>query len=184
MCEKWINEYVVVDLETTGLDIQRDEIIEIAAVKVKRGLVVDTFQTLVRCDKAIPAEVSSLTGITEAMLSEQPDIWDVLPGFSDFVGETNLVAHNAAFDRAFLHKYWPDERQWLDTLILSQIVFPCLPTYSLANLTASLNIPNAPAHRALSLSLIHISMCIRDRARGYRVRCYSVDPPLCRAGCW
>ena len=153
MCEKWINEYVVVDLETTGLDIQRDEIIEIAAVKVKRGLVVDTFQTLVRCDTAIPAEVSSLTGITEVMLSEQPDIWDVLPGFSDFVGETNLVAHNAAFDRAFLHKYWPDERQWLDTLILSQIVFPCLPTYSLANLTASLNIPNAQAHRALSDAL-------------------------------
>ena len=60
------------------------------------------------------------------------------------------MAHNAAFDRAFLHKYWPDERQWLDTLILSQIVFPCLPTYSLANLTASLNIPNAQAHRALS----------------------------------
>ena len=165
MCEKWNNDYVVVDLETTGLDMQKDEIIEIAAVRVKRGLVVDTFQTLVRCERPLSAEISALTGITEDMLSSQPDIWSVLPDFTAFVGESNLVAHNAAFDSAFLHKYWPDERQWLDTLILAQIAFPCLPAYSLANLTASLNITNDQAHRALSDALATAEVFIQIEKR-------------------
>ncbi|MBQ6808623.1 MAG: DEAD/DEAH box helicase [Firmicutes bacterium] len=144
------NEYVVVDLETTGLDIEKDEIIEIAAVRVRRGLLMDEFQTLVSCPRHITEEIASLTGIDDSMLEGQPSIYEVLPDFADFVGDAILVAHNAAFDSQFLQKYWPDERPWLDTLTLTQIAFPCMPAYSLANLTASLDIANDQAHRALS----------------------------------
>lgn len=150
MSEKRSNEYVVVDLETTGLDINQDEIIEIAAVRVKRGILMDEFQTLVRCDCFITEEIQTLTGINNEMLRDAPSIYDILPAFADFVGDGVLVAHNASFDSQFLQKYWPDERIWLDTLTLCQIAFPCQPAYSLAGLTLALGVENDQAHRALS----------------------------------
>ena len=145
-----MNEYVVLDLETTGLDIDRDEIIEIAAVRVRRGILMDEFQTLVRCAKPISAEITALTGIDNEMLLGQPGIYEILPELSDFIGDAVLVAHNAAFDSQFLQKYWPDDRVWLDTLTMTQIAFPCLPSYALSSLTTSLGVENDQAHRALS----------------------------------
>ncbi len=143
-------EFVVVDLETTGLNAEDDEIIEIAGVKLQRGILTEEFHSLVQCKKSIPKEVSVLTGIDNAMLVDAPRLEDVLADFSAFVGDAELVAHNANFDRTFLIKYWPDERLWLDTLTLSQIVFPTESSYSLTSLTASLAITNETAHRALS----------------------------------
>lgn len=146
-------EYVIVDLETTGLDIPSEEIIEIAAVKVRRGLIVDQFSTLVACEKPIPCEIEELVGITDAMLVGQPSLAEAVTAFADFSAGAELVAHNAAFDEAFLHKYWPDERKWLDTLTLAQIAFPCAGSYSLVNLSAMLSISHDQAHRALSDAL-------------------------------
>ncbi|MDO4731959.1 MAG: exonuclease domain-containing protein [Bacillota bacterium] len=145
-----MNEYVVVDLETTGLDIEKDEIIEIAAVRVRRGLLMDEFHSLVRCSRPLTEEITALTGIDSSMLEGQPSMYALLPDFAEFVGDAVPVAHNASFDSQFLQKYWQDERPWLDTLTLTQIAFPCLPAYSLANLCNSLQIGNEQAHRALS----------------------------------
>lgn len=142
--------YVVIDLETTGLDQLNDEIIEVAAVKIKRGLIIDEFSSLVRPNKAISDESSYLTGITNEMVADQPDINQLIPQISSFVGDSEIIAHNAEFDRGFLTRYWPDQRQWIDSLTLAQIVYPCQPSYSLAWLSQYLQIDNSKAHRALS----------------------------------
>lgn len=154
-------EYVVVDLETTGLDPLRDEIIEIAAVRVRRGLIVERFSTLVACDQQLSPEIVALTGISQEMLAGQPQLEAVLPEFADFVAEAELIAHNAEFDAAFLHQHWPDQRPWLDSLTLAQIVYPTAPSFSLANLTARLGIDNDQAHRALSDALATAELFIR-----------------------
>jgi len=143
-------DYVIIDLETTGLDLNRDEIIEIAGVKVSRGAVVEEFSTFVSCSRPLSAEISDLTGITNEMLIGQPTIEEILDDFTDFVKGCELVAHNAEFDSSFLHKYWPDERVWLDTIVLAQIAFPTEPSYSMTNLVVSLGIENKQAHRAIS----------------------------------
>ena len=127
-------EYVVIDLETTGLDILNESIIEIAAVKVRRGLIVDSFSTLVACDTPLRPEIEALTGITSEMLAGQPELIEVLPELTEFIGEADIAAHNAEFDSSFLHRFWADGRQWLDTITLAQIAWPCFPSYSLANL--------------------------------------------------
>ncbi|MCR5373639.1 MAG: hypothetical protein K6E41_09275 [Solobacterium sp.] len=145
--------FVVIDLETTGLDQLKDEIIEIAAVKIKRGLVIDEFSSLVNIDKKISAEISALTGITNDMLADQPRLNELIPALADFIGSADIAAHNAAFDRGFLTRSWPDQRQWIDTLTLAQIVYPCEPSHSLAWLTQAFGIENPNAHRAMSDAL-------------------------------
>lgn len=142
-------EYVVIDLETTGLDIMNESIIEIAAVKVRRGLVMDSFSTLVACSTPIRPEIEALTGISTEMLAGQPELSEVLPMLEEFVGDADIAAHNAEFDSSFLHRFWADDRQWLDTITLAQIAWPCFPSYSLANLCLYLDIDNESAHRAL-----------------------------------
>ncbi len=154
-------EYVIVDLETTGLDPVQDEIIEIAGVKVRRGLIVDQFSALVDPGLPVSGEIQALTGISNEMLAGQPAIQDIMPEFAAFVGEAELAAHNAPFDSAFLHKYWPDSRAWLDTLTLAQILWPLSPSYSLANLVNQLDIENNSAHRALSDALATAELFIR-----------------------
>ncbi|MBQ6536689.1 MAG: 3'-5' exonuclease, partial [Firmicutes bacterium] len=142
-------EYVVIDLETTGLDIMNESIIEIAAVKVRRGLIVDSFSTLVACDTPLRPEIEALTGITTEMLQGQPELNEILPELTEFIGDADIAAHNAEFDSGFLHRFWADSRQWLDTITLAQIAWPCFPSYSLANLCIYLDIDNESAHRAL-----------------------------------
>ena len=155
------NTYVVIDLETTGLDNSYDKIIEVAAVKIKRGLIIDEFSSLVAIDTQLSEEVSSLTGITDEMLVGHPQIEAVIPALAEFIGEADIIAHNAEFDRSFLVRHWPDERSWIDSITLAQIVFPCEPSYSLAWLTKALNIDNNNAHRALSDALATAELFIR-----------------------
>ena len=147
------NTYVVIDLETTGLDNTYDKIIEVAAVKIRRGLIVEEFSSLIAIDTPLTEEISSLTGITDEMLENQPRIEAVIPTLAEFIGEADIIAHNADFDRSFLVRHWPDERSWIDSITLAQIVFPCEPSYSLAWLTKALDIDNNNAHRALSDAL-------------------------------
>lgn len=96
--------FVVFDLETTGLKFDRHEIIEIAAIRYKKGKNQhDTFQSLVKSKKAVPQKITDLTGITQAMLeSKGAPISEVLDGFAAFVGDLRLVTFNAEFDMAFL----------------------------------------------------------------------------------
>ncbi len=94
--------FVVLDLETTGLAATRDRITEIGAVKVRGGEVLGELQTFVHPEQPIPATITAVTGITDAMVRDAPPIAAVLPTLHRFLANTVLVAHNAAFDVGFL----------------------------------------------------------------------------------
>ena len=99
--------FVVVDLETTGGSPDSAEITEIGAVKIRGGVVIGEFQTLVNPGSEIPPFITVLTGITDAMVHEAPKIDEVLPSFFEFLGSassTFLVAHNAPFDISLLRR--------------------------------------------------------------------------------
>ncbi len=158
-----MSEFVVIDLETTGLDPEQDKIIEVAAVKIRRGLIVDQYTSLIDCGFPISDFVSDLTGITNEMLQNQPHIEDIIPSLEEFIGEAVICAHNAEFDSAFLHKTWDDPREWLDTITLAQIAYPCCASYSLAWLTGMLAIENTSAHRALADALATAELLIQAK---------------------
>ncbi|MDO4581066.1 MAG: helicase C-terminal domain-containing protein [Bacillota bacterium] len=142
-------DIVIIDIETSGLDAEREQIIELAAVKVRRGLIVDSFSSLVACERCLSEEIVALTGISEEMLIGQPAVEEVIARLEQFVGDAAIGAHNAGFDRGFVQRAWADQRPWLDTITLAQIVYPCSSSYSLAWLCDSLGIDNRSAHRAL-----------------------------------
>ena len=99
-------EYVAFDLETTGLSAQTDVIIEIGAVIYRDGEIFDRFQSFVNPHQRLTQKIIDLTGITDDMLKDAPDIEDVLPKFLEFCGERPLAAHNADFDVGFVLAAW------------------------------------------------------------------------------
>lgn len=109
----WCNNYsvpcyIAYDLETTGLNAETCEIIEIAAVKVEYHQVVDTFQELVKPKKKIPQRITDITGITNEMVENCRSIEEVLPDFIKFIEKYPMVAHNADFDYSFIKKHYMD----------------------------------------------------------------------------
>ena len=151
-----LNEYIVLDLETTGLSKRRHRITEIAAVKVKGNKIVDEFQTLVNPRCPIPGFITKLTGITDDMVINAPTIDKILPSFLDFIGQSPLVAHNATFDYGFIshnaenHLNFSLENQKLCTRKLANRLLPDLPSKKLSNLCEHFNIQNIQAHRAMA----------------------------------
>ena len=143
-------EYVIIDIETTGLNPNRDAIIEVAAVKLRHGLVVDELCSLIQPQRPVPAEITALTGIDDAMLAGCPTMEEFRFVLNAFLGQAVPVAHNAPFDSSFLSPYLESEADWLDTLALAQIAFPCQTSYALGNLAEDLQIPGEGAHRALA----------------------------------
>lgn len=147
-------EYVVVDIETTGTDVTSDKITEIGAVRVKDGIIVETFQTLIDPEVLLTKKIIELTGITDEMLVGQPKIHEVYPDFIKFLGDSVFVAHNADFDYRFLKNAGKDlgyylENEYEDTLIISRKVLPFLPNHKLNTVCAHFNI-EFRHHRALS----------------------------------
>jgi len=153
--------FVVVDLETTGgSPLQGCAITEIGAVKVRGGEVLGEFKTFVNPNKPIPAFITALTGITDAMVLPAPTIAEVLPAFFEFAGaatETVLVAHNAKFDVSFLKaaasqlKYrWPNYKT-LDTVALAKRALASdeVPNRKLSTLSQFFKTEVKPTHRAL-----------------------------------
>ena len=144
-------EWIIVDLETTGLNPKRDKIIEIGAVLLNEKGERRTFQTLIDPEIPLTTNISELTGITDEMLIGQPIIDEVIDDFLDFMGDAVPVAHNASFDGAFLEPFvgYPKEA-WLDTITLSKMAFPMLESYSLVNLVEYFGIETPAHHRALA----------------------------------
>ena len=146
-------EYVAFDLETTGLSSQKDEIIEIGAVRMQGGKELERFQTFVNPRRRLEQKIVELTGITDAMLADAPNIETVLPEFLEFVGDRVLVAHNADFDTGFIREAC--RKQGLsygftsvDTLILSQNLLPHLNKFKLDVVSNALSLPDFNHHRA------------------------------------
>ncbi len=153
--------FVVVDLETTGGSHRESAITEIGAVKIKGGEIIGEFQTLVNPESPIPAFITVLTGITDAMVIEAPTIGEALFSFLEFVGSSNetvLIAHNAPFDVGFLRAAaekcgvsWPSF-QVIDTAKIARYVVTRdeAPNCKLATLAQFFGAQTNPDHRALS----------------------------------
>ena len=146
--------YVVFDLETTGFSAIKDKIIEIGAVKVVNGEIVDSFSTFVNPKRPIPFEITQLTSITDEMVMEYEDIETILPKFLEFVGDAVLVAHNAGFDVGFIEqncRYQDIEPHFVsvDTVALARVLMPTLSKYKLNVVAKALNISLENHHRAV-----------------------------------
>lgn len=146
--------YVVVDLETTGSISSWNRITEIGAVKVKNGVVIDRYQTLINPERSIPFNIQQLTGITNEMVKDAPLFPEVAEAFKEFVQGSILVAHNAGFDYGFLQ----NEYQRLEeTFIMPYICtkswmrkhYPGLEAYGLKSLCQNFSIGLTQHHRAL-----------------------------------
>ena len=146
--EKKINDftYVVFDFETTGLDSHRDEIIEIGAVKIKNGKIIEKFSNFVCPEQSIPLKITELTGINQEMVKDAPDINDIIDKFVEFIGDAVLTAHNSSFDYGFLKSILKRtgrpklKNPVLDTLSLSRALYPQLKNHKLNTLCEKFNI--------------------------------------------
>lgn len=148
--------YTVVDLETTGLDPQWNDIIEFGAMRVVNGEVVEKYARLVNPGYEIDEFITELTGITNDMLSTAPGIEEVLPGFLAFVGDSIIVGHNVNFDVNFIFDNCtgvlkkPFTNDFIDTMRLSRRLFPEERHHRLCDLVERFGIGDAVEHRALS----------------------------------
>ena len=152
-------EYVAFDLETTGLYARRDRIIEIGAVRMRGGKEIDRFQSFVNPGMRLEKRTTELTGITDEMLRDAPELAQVLPQFLDFVGGRVLVAHNADFDTTFVRHACkkldlPYNFTSVDTLTISQNILPNLHRYSLDMVAKHFELMDFNHHRAGDDALI------------------------------
>ncbi|MBO4299451.1 MAG: PHP domain-containing protein, partial [Clostridia bacterium] len=146
--------YVVLDVETTGLNTRSDEIIEIGAVRIERGAEVAEFSELINPGTPVPERVVEITGITSAMLRDKRTLMQVMPEFAKFCEGAVLVAHNADFDMAFFRRAFqqaglPFDFTIIDTLALARSQYPHLKSYRLGSMCKHLGISLLNAHRAV-----------------------------------
>lgn len=150
-----VDEYTVLDIETTGLSKYIHNVTEIAAVKIKGKRVVGSFQTLVNPEQRIPSFITRLTGIDNEMVKDAPTIDSVLPAFLDFLGSSVIVAHNATFDYGFInynsekHLKKSVKNKRLCTRKLANRLLPSLPRKRLGDICECFDVKNEQAHRAM-----------------------------------
>lgn len=159
-------EFVVFDIETTGLNSHTNEIIEIGAVKIKAGRIVDRYSQLINPGRPIPYHITEITSITDEQVANEPKIDEVIGKFVDFVGDAVLVAHNAPFDMGFIKR---DVKKYLnidlqssviDTLQMARDLFPDLKKYGLGDLNKTLGLALEKHHRAVDDSQATANMFI------------------------
>ncbi len=142
--------YVALDLETTGLNPERDAIIEIGAVKFRGEEVLGTFESLVNPGRPIPYKIQHITGITPDDVQDAPPLSSVLPGLRRFVGSNPIIGHNVGFDLSFLRRQGLFlDSAGVDTFELAGILLPHAARYSLGVLAETLGITLPATHRAL-----------------------------------
>lgn len=146
--------YVSLDLETTGLDSERDAILEVGALRFRGGQVLDTFSTLVDPGRPIPLKIQQLTNISPGDVVGAPALSEVLPQLKRFVGDHPIIGHNISFDLGFLQKHGLFQTNpAIDTFELASILLPFASRYSLTALAGYLGLEpeggELQAHRAL-----------------------------------
>ncbi|MDT8318899.1 MAG: 3'-5' exonuclease [Xanthomonadales bacterium] len=174
-----MNDYAVIDFETTGLSPAHGaRPTEIAVVRVSGSRIVDRYQSLMNPGVAIPYDIQALTGISDAMVRQAPSIRTVMAEAVKFAAGHPIVAHNAAFDR----KFWDRETSALRTgganlficsLLLARRLFPGAPNHKLQTLVRTLGLPAAASyHRALADAECTAHLFIRlqqEISRRYRI---------------
>ncbi len=149
------DDYVVVDLETTGYDLRYDKIIEVGALKVQGGEIVSKFSSLINPKKPLTSFIVDLTGITDKELSSAPTFDEVAGDVLSFIGDEIVLGHNVTFDVNFLYDnfYEKDRTKFkndhVDLYRLSKKVFTGLPNYKLTTVAEHCGIKREDRHRAL-----------------------------------
>ena len=147
--------YVIVDIETTGLNPAADEIIEIGAIKIENREIKDIFNKLVRPEKQVPENITNLTGITQDMVAGEFPIKPVISQFVNFIGNCIIVAHNAEFDTSFLKN---SMKKWLNkdmdnlivcTVLISRDILPNLDNHKLHTVAKYFGLEISNRHRAI-----------------------------------
>lgn len=164
--------YVVLDVETTGGKAGTDRVIEIGAVKLQAGEVIDSFSTLINPQRPIPSFISRLTGISNSMVSDAPSFAEIADKLSEFLQGAVFVAHNAKFDYGFIRAEFarleqPFDMPQLCTVVNMRRYYPGLQSYSLGKLCEAFDIKLTNHHRALDdatataelLKLINTKRC-------------------------
>lgn len=147
-------DYVVLDVETTGLDYNWCEIIEVAALKYVNGACVDAFTSLVHPWAPIDQYIADLTGITNDMLDTAPSPTTVIPALVAFIGDAIVVGHNVGFDINFIYDAYEREcgkyfsNNYIDTLRIARKCFPQLSHHRLSDIAEACNVVQLDAHRA------------------------------------
>ena len=148
--------YVVFDIETTGLSVIYDSLIEIAGVKIRSGAIIERFSSFVNPMKPLSQFTMDLTGITNSDVINAPKVEEVLRKFFEFSKDAILVAHNASFDLGHIYESYKklnistDIQPSIDTLLLAKVLYPQRSRYSLDNLCKFLKVPMNGHHRAIN----------------------------------
>ena len=157
LINKYVPDYVLFDLETTGTSSNYDKVIEISAVKVQSGVIVDEFSQLVNPGRPIPFAASMVNHITDDMVAEAPEFEEILQAFMDFVGDSILVGHNIhSFDMKFIcrdaMRFWGQTvgNDYIDTLPFARVRLRGLRHHTLTSLAEYYGINTDGAHRALN----------------------------------
>ncbi len=156
-----LHEFVVVDLETTGLSPRTCQIIEVGAVRVDMATGARaSFSSFVRCDAALPYHITRLTGISSDMLEDAPDGAQVMADLAYFVRGLPIVAYNAGFDMSFLRAAAPEVFEAHPVVCALQAArrYLRLPDYKLATVARHFGVDQAAAHRALDDCLTTLSI--------------------------
>jgi DNA polymerase III subunit alpha, Gram-positive type len=147
--------FVVFDVETTGLSAVYDTIIELAAVKIRNGEIIDRFESFANPHHRLSATTINLTGITDDMVQNAPEVGEVIQRFYDWVGDAVLVAHNASFDMGFLNVGYKNiglekaKNPVIDTLELGRFLYPEMKNHRLNTLAKKFDIELTQHHRAI-----------------------------------
>lgn len=149
--KKLIDDYCVLDIETTGLSWQSDHIIEIGIIKVRNRKIIDQYGQLLNPNQRISHFITQLTGIDNHMVSGMPTIYDVIDEVNDFIGNDIIIGHNTAFDLNFIANHFNQDIQneYMDTLQFSRKVYPHMRHHRLTDMVEFLNLTNNE-HRALA----------------------------------
>ena len=167
LCKEW----VVLDVETTGLSCETDRVIEVAACRYDQGQLVDSFSSLVNPGQKISAEITKLTGITNDVLKNAPAFAEIAQQLKDFIGDLPMVAHNAKFDARFVwyecsRAVVPVNIHYIDTQKLAKWCFYGMQDYKLSTLINELGLlDHAQEHRALSDVEATENLYMRCRAK-------------------
>lgn len=154
-----INDYVALDVETTGLDPQWDEIIQVGCIRVRDGAIAAQYESLVNPGFEIDEYITKLTGITNEMLATAPSIEQIAPDIQNFIGDDCIVGHNVTFDINFLYDTFekcgltPLKNNFLCTRRLAYWVFPGWDSYKLKILVDKLQLPDGQFHNAMTDTL-------------------------------
>lgn len=171
------DDCVVFDLETTGLSPVKDRIIEIGAVKIRNGEIVDDFCCFVNPQIPIPYNIQTLTHINDQMVENAETIEEVLPKFMEFCGDAVMVAHNASFDVGFIKEKCKTilgrtyECTVVDTVALARALLQALGKFTLDHVAKALGIPPFQHHRAVddakACADIYLALVKKLIARGF-----------------